>query len=149
MNIMTKWDPFRELNEFSSRLSNLVGRSDRKADGDDWFTRAEWSPLVDISEDEHEYLLKVELAGVEKDQVKVSVENGMLVISGTRSEEKVEKNRKLHRVERLYGNFVRTFGLPDDADGQKINAEFKNGILNVHLPKDERAKPKNIEIKVT
>jgi HSP20 family protein len=121
----------------------------QKRDEDGWFTQAAWSPLVDIAEDDNEYLIKAELPGIEKDQVKVSVEDGLLVISGERNSEKEEKNRKYHRVERSYGSFIRSFSLPDDADGTKVKAEFKNGILKVHLPKDETAKPKSIEIKVT
>jgi len=146
---LTKWDPLRDLDEFSSRLSSFFGRAPvQKRDEDNWFTRAEWSPLVDISEDEQEYLIKAELPGIEKDQVRVSVEDGLLVISGERNSENEEKNQKYHRIERSYGSFIRSFSLPDDADGAKIKADFKNGILKVHLPKDENAKPKSIEIKV-
>lgn len=121
----------------------------QRNDGDNnWIAQAEWAPLVDISEDDGEYLIRADLPGVEKDQVKVTVENGVLLISGERSSEKEEKNMKYHRIERSYGSFIRSFVLPDDADGTKVKADFKNGILKVHLPKDENAKPKSIEIKV-
>ncbi len=152
MNVLTKWDPMRELEEFSNRLapffgsSQLQNKEDRDVDG--WFTKAQWAPLVDISEDDQEYTIKAELPGLEKDQVKVTVENGTLLISGERVSENEEKNRKYHRVERAHGSFLRSFTLPDDADGTKIRAEFKNGVLKVHLPKAEAAKPKSIEIKV-
>ena len=89
------------------------------------------------------------MPGLEKDQVKVTVENGILLIAGERKSDHEEKNRKYHRVERSYGSFLRSFSLPDDADGTKIKAEFKNGVLKVHLPKSEDAKPKSIEIKVS
>ncbi len=150
MTTLAKWDPLRELDDFSSRLSSFFGRAPiQKRDGDDWFTQAQWAPLVDISEDDHEYLIKAELPGIEKDQVKVTVENGILLIAGERKSEHEENNRKYHRVERSYGSFLRSFSLPDDADGTKIKAEFKNGVLKVHLPKSEAAKPQSIEIKVS
>jgi len=149
MSVLAKWDPLQELDNFSNRLSTFFGRAPiQKRDEDGWFTQAAWSPLVDITEDDHEYLIKAELPGIEKDQVKVSVEDGLLVIAGERNSEKEEKNHKYHRMERSYGSFIRSFSLPDDADGTKVKAEYKNGILKVHLPKNEQAKPKSIEIKV-
>jgi HSP20 family protein len=150
MSVLAKWDPLRELDEFSNRLSTFFGPNQvHNRDENNWFTKAQWAPLVDISEDEHEYLIKAELPGIDKDQVKVTVENGLLLIAGERKSEHEEKNRKYHRVERSYGSFLRSFSLPDDADGTKIKAEFKNGVLKVHLPKSEDAKPKSIEIKVS
>ena len=150
MKVLANWDPLRELDEFSSRLSTVFGPNQgQKRDENGWFTKAQWAPLVDISENENEYLIKTELPGIEKDQVKVTVENGMLLIAGERTVEEEDKPHKHHRVERLYGSFLRSFSLPDNADGTKIKAEFKNGILKVHLPKSEAAKPKSIEIKVS
>jgi HSP20 family protein len=111
-------------------------------------TVAVWSPLVDISEDDKEYCIRAELPGLKKEEVKVTVENGVLSIAGERQYEKEDKNRKYHRIERAYGNFVRSFSVPDDADPSKVSAEFKDGVLNVRLAKDERAKPKTIEVKV-
>jgi len=105
-------------------------------------------PLADITEDEKEYLIKAELPELKKEDVKVTVENGVLTISGERKFEKEEKKKKYHRVERGYGTFMRSFALPDDADGNKVKAEFKNGLLTVHLPKNERAKSKHIEVNV-
>ena len=150
MSVLAKWDPLRELDEFSNRLSTFFGPNQvQNRDENGWFTKAQWAPLVDISEDDQEYLIKAELPGLEKDQVKVTVENGILLIAGERKSEHEEKNRKYHRVERSYGSFLRSFSLPDDADGTKIKADFKNGVLKVHLPKSEAAKPKSIEIKVS
>jgi HSP20 family protein len=103
---------------------------------------------VDISENDKEYFINVELPGVNKEDVRVTVENGLLTITGERKEEKEEKGKKFHRVERMYGTFLRTFTLPDGAAGDKISAEFKDGILKVRLPKSEEAKPKSIEVKV-
>ena len=104
--------------------------------------------MADISEDENEYVIKAELPELKKEEVKVTVENGVLTISGERKFEKEENKKKYHRVERAYGRFVRSFALPEDADASKVKAEFKDGMLTVHLPKSEKAKPKQIEVKI-
>lgn len=148
MKTLVTWDPFQDLNTFSNRLQTLFGGSDA-ANGGNESKRGQWAPLVDISETDKEYLVKAELPEVEKENVKVTVENDVLVISGDRKFESEEKDRKHHRIERSYGSFLRSFSLPDDADGTKVSAEFKNGVLRVHLPKSEAAKPKQIEIKVS
>lgn len=109
-------------------------------------TLAEWSPLVDITEDDKEYRIKAELPEIKKEEIKFTVENGVLVISGERKLEKEEKGRKYHGVERAYGSFVRSFSLPDDADADKVNAEFNDGVLKVHIAKSESARPKQIEV---
>jgi len=106
-------------------------------------------PPVDIEEDDREYLLKAELPGMKKEDVTLKVEGGTLSISGERKEEKEEKDKKHHRVERSYGAFVRSFALPEAVLSEKVSAEFKDGILTVHVPKDEKAKPKAIEVKVS
>jgi HSP20 family protein len=106
-------------------------------------------PLVDITEDEKEYVIKAELPEVKKEDVKVSVENGTVAISGERKFEKEEKGRKYHRVERAYGSFMRSFTLPEGAAGDKVSADFKEGVLTVHLPKSPEAKPKAIDVKVS
>jgi HSP20 family protein len=89
-----------------------------------------------------------ELPDMKKEDVRLTVENEVLAISGERKIEKEEKEKNYHRVERAYGSFVRSFSLPEDADGSKVPADFKDGMLHVHLPKSEKAKPKAIEIKV-
>jgi HSP20 family protein len=109
---------------------------------------AEWAPLVDISEDDREYLIKAELPEVKREGVKVTAEEGTLTIMGERKFEKEEKGRKYHRVERAYGSFGRSFSLPADVSPAKVSAEFKDGVLTVHLPKTEKAKPQQVEVKV-
>lgn len=150
MNALTTWDPFKELNELENRLATIFGRAPvRKSGGkEEAMTVAEWAPLVDITEDEKEYLIKAELPEVKKDDVKVSVQDGILTISGERKSEKEEKNKKFHRVEWAYGSFSRSFTLPEDADADKVAGDFKDGVLKVHVPKSEKAKPKKIEVKV-
>jgi len=121
----------------------------RVANGkEETMTVAQWLPLVDITEDDKEYLIKVELPEVRKDDVKVTVESGVLTISGERKFEKEEKDRKYHRLERAYGSFTRSFSVPDDADDTKVSAEFKDGVLTVRLAKSEKARPKSVEVKV-
>jgi HSP20 family protein len=145
---LTRWEPFQEMEEFENRLSTLFGRPRRRGNGREEITLPDWTPLADITEDEREYLIKAELPEMKKEDVKVTVENGVLTISGERKFETEEKKKKYHRVERGYGTFMRSFTLPDDADFNRVNAQFKNGLLTVHVPKSERAKPKEIEVKV-
>ena len=148
MNGVTRWDPSREMEELQNRLSNFFGRTPARL-GDtkeESMTVAEWAPLVDITEDEKEYIIKTELPEVKKEDVKVAVENGMLTIVGERKFEK-EENKKYHRVERAYGRFARSFIVPDYVEADKVSAEFKDGVLKVHLPKSEKTKPKQIEVK--
>jgi len=147
---LTRWNPARDLEEIQSRLSNVLGLPTFRKDGDrDLATLTEWAPPVDITEDDKEYLIKTELPEVRKEDVKVTVENGILSISGERKFEKEAKGKKYHRVERAYGNFVRSFGLPDDVDANKVDAKFSDGVLTVHVAKSEAAKPKQVEIKVS
>jgi HSP20 family protein len=145
---LSRWEPLQEMEEFQNRLSTLFGRPLRRGNGREEITLPDWTPLADITEDEKEYLIKLDLPEMKKEDVKVTVENGVLTVSGERKFEKEEKNKKHHRVERGYGTFMRRFPLPDDADANKINAEFKNGLLTVHLPKSEHAQPKQIDVKV-
>ncbi len=153
MNALTRWNPFREMDDLQRRLASVfdlapLRRSSLTTD-EESMTVPEWAPAVDIIEDDKEYLIKVELPEVHKDDVKLTVEGGTLTISGERKTEKEEKNRRFHRVERFYGRFERSFNIPDDADASKVNADFKDGVLRVHVAKSEKARPKQIEVKVS
>ena len=148
LNEVSEWNPFRELDEVHNRLSRFFGTTPRRGEGREEITVAEWSPLVDITEDDKEYLIKAEVPEVRKGDVKVRVEDGVLYISGSRNFEKEEKGKRYHRIERAYGSFTRSFALPEDADAQQVNAEFKDGVLSVHVAKDKNARPKSIEVKV-
>ena len=146
----TQWNPWKELEEMEKRLTTLWGRPPAKSElGKEAMTVAEWAPLVDIAEDDKEYVIKADLPDVKKDDVKISVQDNVVAISGERKYEKEEKGKKYHRIERAYGSFLRSFTLPEDADGAKIAAEYKDGVLQVHLPKSEKAKPKTIEVKAS
>ena len=150
MNALARWNQLRwnQLNE--DVLGILFGRpqANRIAPQEELLSVPEWTPLVDISEDAKEYLIKAELPEVRKEDVKVTAEKGTLTIMGERKFEKEETGRKYHRVERAYGSFGRSFSLPEDASPAKVSAEFKDGVLVVHLVKDEKAKPQQIEVKV-
>ncbi len=148
MNTLTRWNPFREMDDLQRRMASLFERRSGPTTEEETMTVPEWAPLVDIAEDEKEYLIKMELPEVDKKDVKVTVENGTLTISGERKAEAEEKSRKFHRVERFYGRFERNFSLPDDAESKDVKAEFKDGMLRVHLTKSEKARPKQIEVQV-
>jgi HSP20 family protein len=150
MSTLTRWDPFRELDELQGRLSTLFGRAPVRKEGEreERMTLTDWAPLVDVIENEKEYLVKAELPEVKKEDVKITVQDDILTMSGERTQEKEEKGKKFHRIERAYGSFSRSFTLPEDADASKVAAEFKNGVLTVRLPKSERAKPKSIEVAI-
>ena len=146
----SEWNPFRELDEMHNRLSRLFGGTPALGNGNrrEDMTVAEWAPLVDITEDDKEYLIKAELPEVKKSEVKVRVDDGVLYISGPRNFEKEEKGKRYHRIERAYGSFTRSFALPDDVDPEHVNAEFRDGVLNVRVAKSPNARPKSIDVKV-
>jgi HSP20 family protein len=145
-----RWSPFKELEEMERRLSSFFGHGPSPVgDKKEAITVTEWAPLVDISEDDKEYVIKAEIPEMKKEDIKLNVNNDVLTITGERKYEKEEKNKRYHRVERSYGSFMRSFSLPEDADGTKVAAEYRDGVLKVHLPKSEKAKPKAIEVKVT
>jgi len=144
---MVPWNPFQELEELTDRFSRLFGRSSHQGRSES-LGMADWVPPVDIIENDKKYQVKVELPEVPRDDVKVGVEAGMLRIEGERKQDTEVDGNKIHRVERIYGSFLRAFALPDNVDENGIQAEFKDGILNVRLPKTEKARPKGKEIKV-
>jgi len=145
---LVRWDPFRELEDMSERLNRVFSRPSLRNSGKENLTVADWVPTVDISESDGEYLIKAELPEVKKEDVKVTVENGVLTLQGERRQEKEEKSKRFHRVERSYGSFVRSFSLPESVDESSVKADYKDGVLNLHLPKSEKVKPKAIDVKV-
>ena len=146
MNLV-RFDPFRELEEVSSRLNRFFGKDMQTfsvADGG----FADWAPAMDVQETDTEYLVKADLPDVKREDVKVSVEDGVLAVEGERRMEKEEKGRKFHRTERIYGRFVRRMAVPTNVDSERVAADFKDGVLSVHLPKSPSVKPKTVDIKV-
>jgi len=146
------WDPFRdmerEMTSILERMDQMAGRWPVETKGGE-LKLAAWTPRVDVIEDEKEYLVKAELPEVKKEEIKVQVHDHTLSITGERKAEKEEKGKKYHRIERTYGSFERSFMLPDEADASKITSEFKDGVLNVHLPKVPVPESKTTEVKVT
>ena len=149
---IVKWNPSRELLNVEreiNKLFNTFGSRFGLADtsGDDEYENAIWAPLTDITEDKDNYVLRLDLPGVNKEDVKISFSDGQLNISGERKQEKETKELKFHRVERVYGKYYRSFALPGAIKEDKIDAEFKNGQLIITVPKADEAKPKEIPIK--
>ena len=138
-------DPFRE--EWNHAFDGLFGTRFSRADGENT-TVARWSPTVDVSETQAELTFSVELPGFEKEQIDISLEENILSISGERKFEK-EENRDFHRVERQYGSFFRSFKLPATVDSSRIDADLKGGLLTIHLPKVEEAKPRQIAVTIS
>lgn len=151
MNALKRWNQLKEMEAIQHGLEGLLRRSSATwpAGQEEALAVPEWSPLVDISEDENKYLIKAELPEVRKEDVKVTAEGGMLTIMGERKFAKEENGKRYHRVERAYGSFGRTFSLPDDVSPGNVSAEFKDGVLTVHLVKDQKAKPQQVEVKVS
>ncbi len=148
MNTLSGWNPLTELNEMQNRLSNIFGRGVGGHNGDKTLGLPDWSPLVDVTEDDNEFLIKAELPEVKKEDVKVCIEGGMVRISGERKFETEEKGKKYHRVERAYGSFERSFSLPDSCKPETMTAEYRDGMLTLHVPKNKEAAPKAIDVKV-
>jgi HSP20 family protein len=153
---LVRWSQSRDLPTFPSDVLNIQreinGMFDRFFRSgwseDTNLAPTVWSPATDITEDEHGYSVKVELPGVKKDEVKITMENSVLTIRGEKKQEKQSKSDNAHRVERCYGSFQRSFTLPSTVKAEKIEATFADGILTIALPKAEEARPKQIDVKV-
>src|SRR5205809_7667908 len=150
MNTLITSNQLREMEEAQNRVNRFLGGfPTRRGTGETHsLAVADWSPEVDISQDEQEYLLKADLPEIKKDDLRVTVEDGILCVSGERKSEKEDQKRKFHRVERSYGSFRRSFTLPADTDSKKVTAEFRDGVLKVHLPTTAIAKTKALQVKV-
>jgi HSP20 family protein len=134
-----------ELDEIQQRLNRLFLDRTAKA-GDTNF--ADFMPPVDIEETDADFVVKADLPDVKKEEIKIRVQDGVLTIEGERRQEKEDKGKRFHKIEREYGRFVRRFALPTEIDGEKVRAEFRDGVLNVMLPKAPAAKPTMIDVKV-
>src|SRR4029453_17576073 len=145
---LVRWDPFAEFDTLFNRLPRTLGSWPRLALDVEGGAKLQWSPSADISETEKEYLIRAELPAVRKDDVKVTVDHGMITIAGERKQHFEDKNEKFHRVESLSGSFTRSFALPDDADSEAIRCENKDGVLTVRIPKKATVKMGARQIKV-
>ena len=138
---LIRWDPFREFSTLPARFGGFFGK--------DWeapMSTTAWNPSVDVFENENEVVFKAELPGMNAKDIEVKLENNVLTLKGERHFEKETKEENYHRVERAYGNFSRSFALPTAVNGDKVTAEYKDGILKVVLPKKEETKAKPIKI---
>ena len=141
MNTLSIWSPIHEMDElFHNRLASVLGGEGLQS--------AAWSPVVDIEESAEAYTIRAELPGLSKEKVKVTVENGVLTLSGERDLERRVETKTFHRVERSHGTFTRSFTLPDDVDPESVAANFKDGLLEIQIIKREEALPKSIEVRV-
>lgn len=139
---MIRWSPLQELESVNRQLSHLLDDSHFSPSAE----AGQWVPTVDIRETDDALLVQAELAGIEKKDIHLEVRDSVLIISGERRYEKDVKEENVHRVERAYGKFSRSFSLPNNIDADKVEASMKNGILEIRLPKCESAKPKAIAI---
>jgi HSP20 family protein len=143
---MLRWEPFREMENALRRFSPLY-MPDNGATRNEIEARS-WIPLANISESENEYLIRVELPDVKKEDVKIAVADGVITISGERKMEKEDQSENTIRVESIYGAFTRSFVLPDYVDDKGIRAEAKDGVLRIHIPKTKTKKSEPLAIEV-
>src|SRR5262245_5242271 len=147
---IVRWEPFRDLVTLQDRMNRIFDDAFRGSRGtqEEWALGGSWAPSVDIYEHNSNLVLKAELPGIDPKDVDVRVENNVLTLRGERKVDNEVKQENYHRVERSYGSFSRSFTLPNVVDTDKIKAEFKEGVLQVVLPKKEEAKPKQISISI-
>lgn len=143
---IVRWDPWREIEDMVERYTRAVGQP--RAGNQEVIATGDWAPRADIIETDKAFVIKAEIPDVNKEDVKVTVDNGILTIRGERKQETEEKGKKFHRIERHFGIFTRSFTLPDNVDENNIKATFKDGMLNLQINKTEEVKPKAIEVKV-
>jgi HSP20 family protein len=145
MTVITRWEPFREFATLQDRMNRLF----RESQGpEEPLNTTSFAPPVDVYEDEHNVILKIEVPGIDEKDIDVRIENNVLTIHGDRQFEKEEKEENFRRVERQYGTFTRTFTLPTTVDAEKVAANYDKGILKIALPKKAEAKPKQIKVNV-
>ena len=146
---ITRWDPFRDVMTLQNRMNSLFQDFNRsQGDGDSLATTA-FVPPVDVYEDEHKIMLKVEAPGMKESDFDIQIENGVLTVKGERKFEKEEKEENFHRIERRYGSFYRSFTLPNTINPETIKASYDAGVLKVELEKRAEARPKQIKVQVT
>lgn len=144
MNLVT-WDPYHDLASIQERFNRFLGNTVSR-DRDEEMSLGAWIPPVDISEDKERILLTAELPGFKEDQIEIQMEGGVLTLKGERKDEEEKEGRTFHRRERSYGQFVRSFTLPNNVDREHIKAHFSEGLLEIELPKREETKPRQIKI---
>jgi len=144
---LTRWDPFKDLQALQDRMNRLFHESTGRLLGrPDEVFGGQWVPVVDILEEDQEFVVKAELPGMESKDLDIQIQENILTIRGEKHlDQEVQKDR-YHRIERSYGSFQRSFTLPNIVDQEKVKAKFKDGLLEIKIPKVERAKPKQIQV---
>jgi len=145
---LIRWDPWKDLIALQERMNRLLEESFGRLRREEGLVSGAWTPAVDIYETENSLVVTAEIPGVSEKDIDVRIENNQLVIKGERKFEKETKEENYHRIERVYGNFYRSFSLPNTVDPDKVKAEYKNGVLKIVLGKKEEVKPKQIKIEV-
>jgi len=146
---IVKWDPFRNVAALQDRINRIFDESfSRSADVDDHISMSAWKPSVDIYETDEAIILKAELPGIKKEDVSVEIKDNVLTLRGERVEDKEIKEGSYFRKERCFGTFSRAFNLQHRVQPDKIKAKFKDGILEIEIPKPEEEKPKQITVNV-
>ena len=149
MTTLTRWDPFRDLVSLQERMNRLFEDSlSRSKTTDQEMAMGTWTPAVDIFETPETVVMRADLPGVDLKDIDVRIENNMLTLRGERKFLKEAKEEDYHRIERSYGVFSRSFQLPGSIDQTKIAAMHKDGVLEVHLPKREDTRPKQIKVDI-
>src|ERR1700730_3435317 len=147
MTVLTRWDPFRELNTLQDRMHRLFRESLREGQ-DESLGTSSFSPAVDVYEDDHNVSLKIEVPGIDEKDIDVRIENNTLIVHGERNIDKEEREENYRRIERQYGSFTRTFTLPNTVDTDSVSANYDRGVLKITLAKKAEAKPKQIKVNV-
>jgi HSP20 family protein len=142
-----KWEPFRDVDDVFDRFFAETMRRWPRVPTEGRAAQ-DWAPAADVSETEAEYLIKADLPEVRKEDVSVTVQDGVLTLSGERKQEKRAEGERLHRIERVYGSFVRRFALPENADEQGITAESRDGVILIHIPKVKVVQPQPRQITI-
>ena len=145
---LEKWEPFRELATLQDEMNRLFGQIFGRAPAGRAVSEGIWAPLVDVEETKDQFVVKVELPGMTKDDIKISVIGNELAISGERKQEEIAEEKTYHRIERSYGRFRRSLSLPTDIESSKVTARYVDGVLEVVLPKSEQVKPREVSISV-
>ena len=148
MTMLTRWDPFREFVTLQDRMNRLFRDSFGPEGREEALTTTTFAPPVDVYEDEHSVVLKLEVPGIDEKDIDVRIENHTLTVHGERKFEKEEKEENFRRVERQYGSFTRSFTLPNTVDSEQVQANYDKGVLKIRLAKKAEAKPKQIKVNV-
>ena|SRR5579875_2939008 len=145
---ITRWDPFRDVLALQNRMNSLFQEFNRQGDGNDLATTAAFVPPVDIYEDEHKIVLKLEVPGIKESDLDIQLENNVLTVKGERKFEREEKEENFHRVERRYGSFYRSFTVPNTVNPETVRASYDAGVLRLELEKRAEARPKQIRVEL-